>query len=482
MTSQQRIDEVHDLAERVRRVKQYEATHRLQCFYNDHAYSWQRDIHNSHAREKMALCGNRTGKTFGGSADVAYHATGEYPDWWEGPRLKGPLTVWCLGVTNQQVRDVIQRELFGNFEGEAFDGTGAIPKERHRQILRSTTLSGLASEIFVKRKDNTLTRISLKAYTQSSTGQGTLALAGSNVDLVWVDEQPPDDVVSQLRTRTMTGNKGAGGLLLFTMTAELGETGLIKQFLEDRKEHQYLRQVAWDECPHLTEQIQKEMLETIPEWQREMRRTGMPLMGTGLIYPFTRERLECEPFEIPLYFKRIKAIDLGFAHDTAIAWIAYNADTDVMYLVRTYAKNATLPSEHTAVLRGMWRDCPTVFPHDGDSVEKGSGDTVRLKYREAGLENTRVFKNPDNTRYVEPGIIELYDRMSSGRLFVFERDNEPFWSEMRRYHRNEKGQIVKQDDDVMDAVRYAAMSVGLYGSTGAKKRGVDGKMYRNLGL
>ena len=413
----------------------------------------------------MLLAGNRTGKSYSATADLAYHALGDYPDWWEGPVLKGPLTMWCLGVTALQVRDVLQRELFGTLTDNKFDGTGVIPTSRIKQVLRSQSLSGLASDVFVKRSDGTTSRISLKAFSQGSTGQGTLALAGSSVDYVLTDEMPPDDVVAQLRTRTMTGNRGKGGMLLFSMTAELGETELIRQFLEDRQPHQFLRQVSWDECPHLSPEIQKEMIATIPEWQIEMRRTGMPLMGTGLIYPILKDRVECEAFEIPSWYRKIKAIDLGFAHNTGVTWLAYNPESDVLYLVRSYAKNEAIPAVHAVSMNAHWPDVPVVFPHDGDNREKGSGESMIDIYRKAGVDNIISFKNPDGSRYVEPGIINLHDRMMTDRFRVFPRENEPFWLEQRRYHRDDRGGIVKKDDDVMDSLRYGAQMVVLYGIT-----------------
>ena len=51
--------------------------------------------------------------------------------------------------------------------------------------------------------------------------------------------------------------------------------------------------------------------------------------------------------------------------------------------------------------------------------------------------------------------MEILDRMLSGRFKAFEH-LEPFFEELRMYHR-EDGKIVKVDEDVLDAVRYAVM-------------------------
>jgi hypothetical protein len=47
--------------------------------------------------------------------------------------------------------------------------------------------------------------------------------------------------------------------------------------------------------------------------------------------------------------------------------------------------------------------------------------------------------------------------LSSGRLKVF--NTCPQWiSEFRKYHRDEKGRVVKADDHLLDATRYAVVS------------------------
>jgi hypothetical protein len=58
---------------------------------------------------------------------------------------------------------------------------------------------------------------------------------------------------------------------------------------------------------------------------------------------------------------------------------------------------------------------------------------------------------------VEAGIHAVYTGLSEGSIKVF-RSCQEFFSEYRIYRRDEKGRIVKQNDHVMDAVRYLRMS------------------------
>jgi Terminase RNaseH-like domain len=58
---------------------------------------------------------------------------------------------------------------------------------------------------------------------------------------------------------------------------------------------------------------------------------------------------------------------------------------------------------------------------------------------------------------VEAGLTEVWNVLVSGRLKVQEHLHN--WrSEFRKYHRDEKGRIVKANDHLMDATRYLVVS------------------------
>jgi hypothetical protein len=56
-------------------------------------------------RQRMALCANQVGKTTFGLYELMVHATGLYPDWWEGYRFDGANEWWVGGVSQNEVRD-----------------------------------------------------------------------------------------------------------------------------------------------------------------------------------------------------------------------------------------------------------------------------------------------------------------------------------------------------------------------------------------
>ena len=61
----------------------------------------------------------------------------------------------------------------------------------------------------------------------------------------------------------------------------------------------------------------------------------------------------------------------------------------------------------------------------------------------------------DGSNGVEAGLMDMLDRMQTGRFKVFSNMDDWF-SEFRLYHRKD-GKIVKKADDLMSATRYALM-------------------------
>jgi hypothetical protein len=80
---------------------------------------------SSGVHQRLLYGGNQTGKTLAGGAEIAWHLTGRYADWWQGVRFAKPIRAWAVGESVILVRDTLQRQLCGS---EDF-GTGLIPLE-----------------------------------------------------------------------------------------------------------------------------------------------------------------------------------------------------------------------------------------------------------------------------------------------------------------------------------------------------------------
>lgn len=236
-------------------------------------------------------------------------------------------------------------------------------------------------------------------------------------------------------------------------------------------ESRYLVMAGWDDVPHLDERTKRELLASTPAHLRDARSKGIPVLGSGRIYPVAEESIKVPAFQIPAHWKRLVAIDFGWDHPFAAVWMALDPDTGIKYVTDVYRVREQTPIIHAASIkpRGAW--IPVAWPHDGLQSEKGSGIILKRQYEDQGLnmlphqaqfadENTEG-ETTAIRRSVEAGLLGILDDMQTGKLKVFGHLNDWF-EEYRMYHRKD-GKVVKVIDDLMDAMRYAWMTIDEYG-------------------
>lgn len=465
LNRQQKIEAIKLLEEKLRRKK----SARVIYFK---PYEWQSDLYaaGSKYKQRLLMAANRVGKTYSAAVEVSYHLTGDYPDWWQGVRFDFPPDIWALGVTGEQIRDVVQKELFGDLVGDELEGTGAVPRNKidHSSIIRSSQTKGLIKEVKVRHRSGGMSVCGLKSYSQ-----GQHVLMGPSKDFIWIDEEPTDRTIyPQCLTRTGTGNKNEGGYVLMTFTPENGMTEIVSQFMNELKPGQWLKNVTWDDAPHLTDETKAQLLEAIPEYQREMRSKGVPLMGSGLIFTVPDSDIIVTPFECPDHYRVINGMDFGWDHPQAHVQLWFDADQDTVYLAREWRDREKDAVQAWAAVRSWSKGVPCAWPHDGLQHEKGGGEVLKEDYRKAGfLMLPEKATWPDGSNSVEAGVYQLLERMISGRFKVFSTCQN-FLEEKRLYHRNDKGQLVKERDDVISAVRYAYMMLRNAIAMGATKQAI----------
>jgi hypothetical protein len=253
-------------------------------------------------------------------------------------------------------------------------------------------------------------------------------------------------------------------LVLLTFTPEDGINNTVHQFMKERKPGQALLTATWDDAPHLTTERKEQLLAQYPPGEREMRSKGIPIFGSGLVFPISEDALAVDDFDIPDHWPMIAGLDFGWEHPTAVVWLRWDRDSDVLYITDTHRQNKATPIIHAAAINSRAR-CPVIWPHDGYQHDKGSGVTLADQYRQQNVNMTpQHFANPiapgesgkGNNR-IEPGISDMLQRMETGRFKVFKSQHEWF-EEFRLYHRDE-GKIVALRDDLMSATRYATQSL-----------------------
>jgi phage terminase large subunit-like protein len=422
-------------------------------------YVWQADFHDAGARkqERMLMAANRVGKTKSAAAEVSYHLTGDYPDWWTGRRFEHPVLVWTGSPTNETSRDIVQTELLGGL-GEKL-GTGSVPMAKivGKPSKRQAGVQDVVDSFQVRHASGGLSTCTLKSYDQ-----GWQKFQGTAPHVVWLDEEPNDYMVfSECQTRILTSH----GILMVTFTPLLGQTELVMHF-QDGGDGIYIKNATWDDAPHLSEEDKARAFASMRPHEREARTMGIPMQGEGAVFPVSDQSIRVDPFEIPGHWARIKGADFGMDHPAAGVHLAWDRDEDCLYVIACYKKEGEKAPYHAAWFKkgAHATIIPVAWPHDGLNREKSGGEQIAEAYRKNGVnmlpKSARYPKVPGQdekggAQPVEPIVDEVLERMVTGRLKVFSTCTE-FFEEKRGYHRKD-GKIVDRRDDILKAAFYAVM-------------------------
>lgn len=207
---------------------------------------------------------------------------------------------------------------------------------------------------------------------------------------------------------------------------------------------------------HYTDEDRARIIDSYPAHEREARAKGIPILGSGRVFPVEESMIRVAPFPIPKHWARINGVDFGIDHPFAAVSIAWDRDADCIYVTNAYRQKDALPAVHAAAIKpwGAW--IPNAWPHDGLIRDKGSGEQLAEQYRSHDLNMLQErATNEEGGNGVEAGLLDMLERMQTGRLKVFEGLNDWF-EEFRLYHRKD-GMVVKLLDDLMSATRYAIM-------------------------
>jgi len=446
----------------------------LGYWWAEQAYQWQIDLGNATdiSAQILAMCANQIGKTTAGAAITAVHLTGLYPKFWLGKKFMNPIKAWACGISNETTRDILQMNLLGEPGDPGQQGTGLIPRDCILQTTRKPQVPNAIQTVLVQHhcpltgKQNGVSRCDFKAYEQ-----GKEKFMGRPMHWIWLDEQPPDSIYSQCTTRTLA----TGGIVMMTFTPESGINRTIHQFMNDIKPGQRLIQATWADAPHLSEERKTQLLSQYGPHEARMRSLGIPIFGSGQVFMVPDEDIMIDPIELPSEWPRICGLDFGWDHPTAAVWMAWDKETDIVYLYSEYRQDKTTAQMHAPAIkqRGPW--IPVVWPHDGMSHDKGSGIGLADQFRAQGINMTiDHHRNPlapgekgKGSLSVEPGVNAILQAMENKSFKVFSCCSAWF-QEKSMYHRGDDGKIVPLVDDLMSATRYAYQNRARFAKTRAE--------------
>ena len=420
------------------------------------------------ARRGM-IAANRAGKTIASTFEAAYHLTGEYPKDWEGKVWDRPIIAMASGESWEQVAKTLQSKLLGcdDIKQGYKIGTGSIPKSLiDEKSIRTDGANVLALEIW--HKSGGKSKLYFSNYTQQ-----VRHLQGFELDLVLLDEQPPDETFSELVVRTAARN----GQVICSFTPLKGMTGLVRKFWDQIEGYAHVR-VTWDDIPYMNEwgeaffpkEEREQLARDFMPWEREARMKGIPLIGKGVVFPL---------LEWPVYtgldlrnnpaLERLISFDLGQKNDpTVISFFFRDAIEDIIYLHR----QVTVPSGETTdeyvhyLLDRESKGVPIALPHDAG--QQGRYTLTEQSVREAFEDSYGLnvipgaILNPPNdqgkvTNHKSYGINIMRLYMERGQLKIHESCTE-FLEEARNYAIDEHGKFSDPDDHI-DSARIGILAL-----------------------
>lgn len=213
----------------IQREKSIRAGQKMRTFFPD-AGRFRRELYPKHVafmnagatyRERAMIAGNQSGKSETGAYETACHLTGLYPHWWQGKRFDHATQGWAAGDTSKTVREIVQVKLLGP---TTLPGTGMLPINTIHHVTKRSGTPDAVDTIYVRHVTGGLSTLVLKAYDQRRE-----AFQGTTLDFIWLDEEPPQDIMVECLMRTATTD----GILYLTFTPLQGWTKVVDSYFTD---------------------------------------------------------------------------------------------------------------------------------------------------------------------------------------------------------------------------------------------------------
>ena len=409
--------------------------------------------------------------TIASTYETAYHLTGRYPKNWKGKKWDKPIIAMCSGESWEQVAKTLQSKLLGcdDIKQSYKLGTGSIPLECiDQKSYRTDGANVLSIEIW--HESGGKSKLYFSNYTQQ-----VRHLQGFELDLVVLDEQPPDEIFSELVVRTAQRN----GQVMCSFTPLKGMSGLVRKFWDKIDGYTHVR-VTWDDIPYENEWGEKffsqeerdQLSRDFMPWERECRMKGIPLVGKGVVFPIlnwpTYKSTEIDLKNDPK-MERLISFDLGIRNDpTVISFFFRNPIEEIIYLHRQIKiPQGETPDEYVHYLLDREsKGAPIALPHD--AAQAGRYTLTEQSVREVFEDNYGLncipgaILNPMNdqgkvTNHKSYGINIMRMGMERSTLMINESCVD-FLDEARNYAIDDAGKFSDPDDHI-DSARIGILAL-----------------------
>jgi predicted phage terminase large subunit-like protein len=168
------------------------------------------------------------------------------------------------------------------------------------------------------------------------------------------------------------------------------------------------------------------------------------------IYTVQESEIAVDPIPIPAHWPCVFGMDVRVT-ETAALWGACDPQTDILYVYSEHCQSGAEAAIHALGIgsRGKW--IPGLLDPTANGRSQSDGFNLMRIYKELGLDLDVAMDSEQS------GVCEVLQRMRSGRLKVF-RTLENLFQQYRLYRRDDRGQVVKQNDLLMNCLRYLCVS------------------------
>ena len=138
-----------------------------------------------------------------------------------------------------------------------------------------------------------------------------------------------------------------------TFTPLQGVSTVVKRFLHERSADRFKVVMTIDDVKHYTEQEKQKIIASYPPHELEARTKGIPVLGSGRIFPVAEEEIACDERTFPPHWPRIGGMDFGWDHPFAAVEVVWDRETDSVYVSKTHRMKEATPVIHAGAIPPM---------------------------------------------------------------------------------------------------------------------------------
>jgi len=331
-------------------LAEYERASKDPLNYGPAPHVFQEMLHTSPSKLTVLVAANRLGKSWAGMREVLWRATMTHP--YREPK---PINmVWCGFPSFAFFRETTGPHFFS-----------LMPRDRLIQFNQSEFWAK------VRRADGGVCTIFFKPYEQ-----GRDKWQGAGVDLLWLDEEPPEDIYREGLARVI--DRDGDVILTFTPVSGMGwiydriylpGVAELSKPLEERKINIIQAGLATRDpsrefevgdplVPHLTRDQIVRLAAGIPDPdERAIRIFGEFRARSGLVYKQFRPEVHLVPaFPVPPHWEVWAGLDPGY-HGFAVVFFAMGPSGRVYVVDEYFSQEEPLGTR----LQAIWTKAKSIL-------------------------------------------------------------------------------------------------------------------------